>query len=168
MSEPQADEITELIRLGVAGKGPEWNRLQGKLFTAIERITARIGEWADEPSGQSRAADMGEMLKDLTSLATDWARAKVERPSLENALIRVDIVAKFAEAKKAMSEARKAEAEAIGTDLDNLERIIKFAELLGRVRVAKVGKDLHLSCGVDPRQLGEPAGDAETADSQIN
>ena len=97
------------------------------------------------------------MLKDITSIAASWAQAKVEKPSFENEKLRAEIASEFAEAKRRYAEASKLEAETqkinaenIGIQLDNLERLMKFAEIMGRVGFSRIGNDAHLLIDSDP------------------
>jgi len=102
----------DLISITVTGSAREWERLQERVFSIIDSIAKRV----DDITGISLTSDDDpsptEVLKDITRIAADWTRAKVEKPTLENAKLRAQIASEFAEAKKRWAEASKAEAEA--------------------------------------------------------
>lgn len=164
----------QLMRFAVTGRGDEWGRLQEKIFSIIDSVAERIRESTEVED--EVIEDATDALKDLSSLATKWAKAKVERPSLENEKLRAEIASEFAEAKKRYAAALKLEAETrqiddatrnarIIADLDNLERLMKLADRIAHVTFAKVGKDGHLLIGPTPEQVGPPDGDAALIES---
>lgn len=166
-NEEHRDE-RELIRYVLDGKGEEWERLRGRLYSIIDMIASRIQEMSGaEPDTVDASSSV---MKDLAGLAMDWARAKVERPSLENDKLRAEIASEFAEAKKRWAEALKAQAEAqkIAQDsrnqqlvaaLDNLERLIRLTKVIANVTFEQHGNDGHLLIGPNLDQIGLPAGD---------
>lgn len=158
----------ELIRFAVTGRGEEWNRLQEKIFGIVDVIAQRIQDATLSNSNTVEAS--AEAMKDLTTLAANWAQAKIERPSLENDKLRAEIVSEFAEAKKKWAEAMKLEAETrqINADtrsqdlvsaLDNLERLLRIAKVMSHVTFERSGNDGHLLIGPKVDHLGQPAGD---------
>lgn len=142
---------SEMITVEVAGSTEEWKRLQETVFGVIDTIAKRVGDLSGASLPGNEGSNPTELLQDITKIATDWARAKVEKPTLENAKLRAEIASEYAEAKRRWAEASKAEAEAeriqaegIAVQLDNLERLLKFSEILGRVRFSRIGNDAHL------------------------
>ena len=165
-------EERELIRFSVSGKGPEWGRLQEKIFSIVDVIAERIQQSSsiDQESVDASA----EAFKDLSAIATNWARAKIERPSLENEKLKAEIASEFAEAKKRWAEALKLEAETrqiesstnnqlLVAALDNLERLMRIAKQMSHITFERLDGDGHLLIGPTPEQLGEPKGDVTTS-----
>ena len=162
-------EEYELLRFAITGKGEEWARLQQRIFDIVDVIAQRIQDATDaNPNTVQESADT---MKDLTTLAASWARAKIERPSLENDKLKAEIASEFAEAKKRWAEAMKLEAETRQIDvevcnqqlvsaLDNLERLLKIAKLMSNITFKRIGNDGHLLIGPKAEQLGQPDPDA--------
>ena len=165
--EQQVDE-SELIRLVISGRGDAWARLETKLLGLIDVIVDRV-----EGSASSTTATetTREVVKDISRIATEWARAKVERPTLENEKLRAEIASEFAEAKRRLAETLRIEAETRKIDaearnielvawLDNLERLLRIAKLMAHATFARIGPDGHLLIGPRPEQLGDPQGNS--------
>lgn len=171
MSSQEQPDVQKLIRLGVVGGAEEWTRLQGKLFAALEGVVQKVQEWGDRTPGEGEDDPYAEAVRDIAALAANWARAKVEKPSLENAKLRAEIVSEFAEAKRRLAETEKLRSETRQAEmtlaLDNLERLLKFAEIVGRLQIARVGPDVHLVVGPDPKALGQPSGDATVTEEPL-
>ena len=159
----------DLLRFAIAGKGEEWVRLQGRIYAIVD-VIARGFRTIPLVKTAPRSKGSAEALKDLTSLAANWARAKIERPSLENEKLRAEIASEFAEAKRRWAEAIKIEAETrqieSGTNnqelvasLDDLERLLRIAGVMSHVTFTRVEGDAHLLIGPMPDQVGEPNGD---------
>ena len=157
---------SELVRLALTGEGEAWERLQAKVFSIIETIATRIQE--STPASEGVTSSTTDVAKDILRIAGDWAKAKVERPSLENSKLRAEIASEFAEAKRRLAEARKAEAEAakleqelhgnrLNQDIENLERLLTLAGLMAHVQFARIGPDAHLLLSAG--EIGEPNGD---------
>lgn len=155
----------ELVRFAVTGRGEEWGRLQERIFVIVDSIVARVQASTDIAPDTANAS--AEIMKDLSAIAAKWARAKVERPSLENEKLRAEIASEFAEAKRRHAEALKAEAEARKIDmetktaslvgmLDLLERLLKLTGSMAHITFQQVGQDGHLLIGPRPEQLGPP------------
>lgn len=160
-----------LHRFAITGDGPEWGHLQHKIFALIDNIVDRL----DDVDGldHNTLQEAGDVMKDLTSLAAKWARAKVERSSLENDKIRSAIALDFAEATKRYAEARRSNAgtirdyaeadklrsEALVAKMDALERMLNIVNMIAHSQFRMVGNDGHLLIGPRPQQLGEPDGD---------
>ena len=158
----------ELLRVAITGKGEEWGRLQEKIYSIVDVIAQRIQDHTSADAAKVEGS--AEALKDLSTLAANWARAKIERPSLENEKLKAEIASEFAEAKKRWAEAIKIEAETRQIDsstnnqelvasLDNLERLLRIAKMMSHVTFARVDGDGHLLIGPTPSQLGEANGD---------
>jgi len=161
----------ELIRFAIAGQSEAWLRLQDKIYGIIDTIADRIQKASD--ANPEVVESSASIMKDLTSLAGDWVKAKIERPTLENAKLRAEIASEFAEAKKRWAEASKAEAEArkimsetqtqeLLAAMDNLERLLRLQSLMSNMTFSLQGKDGHLLIGPRPDQLGLPTGDADS------
>ena len=162
-------EEHELVRFAITGKGEEWPRLQQRIFGIVDVIAQRIQNSTDAAPNTVEAS--AETMKDLTALAANWARARIERPSLENEKLKAEIATEFAEAKKRWAEAMKLEAETRQIDidarnqelvsaLDNLERLLNIAKVMSHMTFERVGNDAHLLIGPRAQQLGQPDGGA--------
>lgn len=168
-NEEKRDE-RELIRFAIAGQSEAWIRLQDKIFGIIDTIADRIQEISG--ANPEMVESSASAMKDLSSLATDWAKAKIERPSLENSKLRAEIAKEFAEAKKNWAEAKKAEAETrkiisetqtqgLLAAMDNIEKLLRLQSLMSNITFDRQGNDGHLLIGPSPEQLGLPDGDTE-------
>jgi len=169
-NEEHRDE-RELIRFAIAGQNEAWLRLNEKIYNVIDSIVDRVQKVVDVNPEAAKAS--ASIMKDLTSIAGDWVKAKVERPSLENTKLRAEIASEYAEAKKRWAEALKAEAEAkkiisetqtqeVLAAMDNLERLLRLQSLMSNMTFTVQGKDGHLLIGPRPDQLGLPAGDTDS------
>jgi hypothetical protein len=161
-------EQRDLVRFAISGKGLEWARLQNKLFAIIDVIAKRVETSCSIDPGKIDGS--AEALKDLSAIAANWARAKIEKPSLENEKLKAEIASEFAEAKRRWAEALKLEAETrkieVETNnqgliaaLDNLERLLRIAKAMSHVTFQNVDGDGHLLIGPSPDQVGEADGD---------
>lgn len=162
-----ARDATELIQLKITG-GDAWARIQDRIFSAVEVLVDRVTR-ASEDEHKSEA--VAEAVEDVLEIGLKWARAKVERPILENEKIRAEITLDFVEAKKRWAEALKIDSERrqieaeIGRKqvtwaLDNLERLLKIIGTLQQLNAARIGKDLHLFITPALSEIGEPMGDS--------
>ncbi len=165
--EQQVDE-SELIRFVISGRGDAWAHLEAKLLGLIDTIVSRVQE---NPSHSTVAKTTGEVVEDISRIATEWARAKLERPTLENQRLRAEIACEFAEAKRRLAETLRIEAETRKIDaeaknielvalLDNLERLLRITQLMAHATFARIGPDGHLLIGPRPEQVGGPEGDS--------
>ena len=170
MNSQEHPDAQELIRLGVVGGAEEWSRLQENLFSALEGAVQKVQEWGGATPRDGVEDPYADAVRDIAALASNWARAKVERPSLENAKLRAEIVSEFAEAKRRLAEAEKLRSETRQSEmtfaLDQLERLLKSAEIVGRLQVARVGPNVHMLVGPDPKELGRPSGDATVTEEK--
>ena len=66
----------ELIRVAITGKGEEWGRLQEKIYSIVDVIAQRIQDHTS--ANPAKVEGSAEALKDLSTLAANWARAKIE------------------------------------------------------------------------------------------
>jgi hypothetical protein len=82
-------------------------------------------------AGYTRPLDSGQPL--------DYARAKLEKPGLENAKIEAEVLRHYAEREKALAEARVKNAEAEKAELANTVKKLKIA--LGAAKVLLIGED---------------------------
>lgn len=184
MSWPSEDDAQsankELVRFELSGSDAEWARLQDLLFAAVERTVAKVNESLGLSSETSAA--LANASEDITRLAGAWAKAKLERPTLENEQIRAEITARYAEATRASAEATKFRAEAADIDartreravaeaLENLERVLRIVASATELRGARLGGALHVKAGPPSRALSpiteEPGAANESVDNGL-
>lgn len=164
----------DLIRFAITGKNAElWERLQGRIFEVVDAIVTRIADTADLDAPETDA--VVEVAQDLAKLATDWARAKLERPSLENQKLQAEIAVQFAEAKKTLAEARKLDAETRQIDANTQNQVLdglltkleKLMRMMGSITISRVGGDTHILAGPTPAELGDPQGTATAPTEEV-
>ena len=91
----------------------EWQRIGTKIVSLIERLSDNILEKSGVDEEQK-----SNLSSDITSIATKWAQAKMEKPSLENDVLKADILKKLSEARKIDME-----SELIATEQRNKEAL---------------------------------------------
>jgi len=160
----------ELIRFSISGKNPEqWKRLSQSLYKLIDVIADKLSK-ESEINGE-HAYSNSDMAKDIASIASEWAKAKIERPSIENDNIKAETALKFAQAKKHLTEIRKIEEEIIGQRIENrnrelnfllekFERLMKMIQIIegAHVEFVRSDNDACLLIGPKPDEL-TPSGD---------
>ncbi len=126
-------------------KDPRWERLSEDLFTLIEGLVKSVSKNSD--SNEGRKVSSAEAA---FSIASDWAKAKVDKPILETEKLKAEI-------RRIHSEAETNEAQAEATRLENslkkLEFAIKsleYAEKVTLVREKQGGAKFTLADYSDP------------------
>lgn len=156
----------ELIRLAITGKGDDWNKIRGTLFSVIDRIAKRVEESAAVDPESVRTGE--EFTKSVASIFARWSEAKIERPSLENDKIRGEIIRDYEEALKTREERLEIEDrrhnDKLVRQLDLLERLMKLAgfDNLAQISFEQHGQDAHLLIGPSTNEVGDPSGDQTT------
>lgn len=157
----------EVMRIELTGLNEAiWDRSFAKLSEVLENLVSRISEstgLSEETQSKSAQASL-----DLANIAATWAKAKIERPSLENQKLLMEISFKYAEQKRLVAETQKLEEETRGLRIENdykeinkiLETFERFIALknLG-VSLSKSNGELHLTIGKSsaPQLLKETA-----------
>jgi len=141
------DNKKELIRFQITGlPTKQWDRLQGQIFDIIEDIASKV----------SLGSGTGEdIAKDISEIALNWIKAKVEKPSLENEKLKSEIALNFANYKKTISESQKTNEERIGVQIDNLTKLVNALAILkgASISFSQVGQEGHLIIGPTPKDL---------------
>lgn len=162
-SVPKDLETTELIGFDLRGQDAAWAHLHGEFFEAVQALVRRVVAAATASDGfQDGAEDLAE---DIAVLAASWAKAKLEKPSLENERLRAEIAHEYAQARQKTAEALKPVAEmrmiesqrdqqAITSALDSLERILRIMALKSQLAVGRIHEDLHAHLGPPVSSLG--------------
>jgi len=124
---------SDYVQVQVRGFDPtNWQLLRGTLVKTVMDILGGLGDVAN--SGKLR-----EEAKNISLAALDYAKAKLEKPGLENAMIEAEIREKYAEIEKKRAETRKVSAEADKADFENTVRKLKLS--LGWAQVLLMGED---------------------------
>ena len=122
-------EKKDFLQIGVSGLNPEiWNRLEGQFADLIEKLCDRIG--ADNSDQQ--------LTKDIVQLGFNFAKAKIEKPSLENEKLKAEIANNYADANKKIFETEKIKEDIIEKKLENLERLLTVFKNMN-------GSNIHFS-----------------------
>jgi hypothetical protein len=135
------------------------------LYQAIESFAAKLDQ--TQPTPQSDPGAGSQVAKDLATIAAGWAKAKLEKPTLEAELLRAEITAKYAEAVRSSREAELFEVqrdklrtelrhEGVENALIDLRRIM---EVLGAAAPLLAGQDadtLRIGIGLDANELRPP------------
>ena len=141
----------ELVDVQISGQNSdEWQRVGTKVVALIENISDKI----IEASGVTKDSE-STTVADITSIATEWAKAKTEKPSLENDVLKANIMKALAEARKIDNESAK-----IATDNKNSE-VLGMIEAMERLvdlqlKMQKTGITLNIDNGVDQLEDSEP------------
>jgi len=116
---------TNMLKLSVSGIPIDrWSRIQETFFGIIDKLEKKLED--NEVLDRSSIDSTSSMLKDITAIATQWAKSKVEKPSLENEKIKAEIAQKFAETKKTLNEAEKTREETKSIQIDNKQKELTF------------------------------------------
>ena len=110
-------------------------RIQEKIHILLNTIVSNIEK--KELISHNESDKTKETIRDISSIATQWTQAKLEKPTLENEDLKADIALKYAETEKILAEKIKIEEETISIRnsnnkaemtnyLDVLERIIRM------------------------------------------
>ena len=137
---------SELVAIELAGKNPEaFDRLFGKLTETIERSIETL-------SGRDTSPGVSSAIQDVASIAKSFAKAKLEKPSIENQHLIAQISSEYAAAEERLANARKLHAEADSVEIDNvlkrLNTAIRMANLLGKVKSLTAEGGSHLMIDV--------------------
>ncbi len=155
---------SNILKLSVSGLPEEsWNRLQDSLFRIIDKVSNKLDE--NSSIDTDTIDSTSNILKDISSIASQWAKAKVEKPSLENEKIKAEITEKFAQTKKILKETEKTDEEIkslrienqhkeLSYYLDNLERVFLLMQKFNEARLLFLedGKSASLFIGKNPSQ----------------
>ena len=124
---------SDYVQVNVRGLDPtKWQQFRGTLIKTVMDICSGLSDVAN--SGKLR-----EEARDISLAALDYAKAKLEKPGLENAKIEAEIREKYAEIEKKHAETRKVSAEADKADYENTVRKLKLS--LGMAQVLLMGED---------------------------
>lgn len=120
------------VQVQVRGENPStWRDLRGTLVKTVFDILGGLSDVAN--SGKLR-----EEAKRISLAALDYAKAKLEKPGLENAKIEAEIREKYAEIEKKHAETRLKSAEADKAEFENTIRKLKVS--LGLAQVLIMGE----------------------------
>lgn len=123
----------DYVQVNVRGETPViWQQLRGTLMISIQQLLAGLGDFAE--SGKIR-----EEAKNISLAALDYAKAKLEKPGLENAKIEAEIREKYAEIGKKHAETRITAATADKAEFENTVRKLKLS--LGAAKVLLIGQE---------------------------
>jgi hypothetical protein len=137
-----ANETENLVTLHISGQNSEeWQRVGARLVTLIEKISDRIVEASGVEKDPSSTT-----VEDITSIATRWAQAKVEKPSLENDVLKANIMKALAEARKIDHESAKIATENRNSEIlgmiDAMDRLVDL-----QIKMQKSGISIKLENG---------------------
>jgi hypothetical protein len=100
--------VTDLIRLELTGRtAAAWDAV-------FDRLTESVNRAVDALSGDAETADGGkesELVSALAEITKGWAKAKLERPSLENERIIAEIAEAYERAKLLKAQRHHQEIE---------------------------------------------------------
>jgi hypothetical protein len=131
--QPLEKSPPDYVQINVRGEDPgTWKRLRGSLVSTIQQMLGSLADVAE--SGKVR-----EEARKISVAALEYARAKLEKPGLENAKIEAEVLRHYAEREKALAEARVKNAEAEKVELANAVRKLKLS--LGAAKVMLIGED---------------------------
>lgn len=164
---PEKPATREIARYEMIGDDDAWKRLSSRFLNLIESILGAV-----------RAPfALVESAGDVLGIFTKWAKSKVDRASLETEKLRAETITEYAKGVQTWVSAKK-EARELGLDeqktadaelLAAQKEIEKFVKLVqgrgGMISFTTDGPDGHLHIG-NPKQLGEPAGDAENEETK--
>lgn len=116
--------MSDVIRLELTGKQAEaWNRV----FDTLAGVVVRAVEHLIPDDGAEKKEQARQMTEDLAEITKGWAKAKIERPTLENEKIIADITAKFEEAKLTRAKREQVEVETQKKRLELWEQRVAMA-----------------------------------------
>ena len=132
----------QIVAIELSGRDPEaFDRLFAKLTDTIEKSLEMM-------SGKDASPGVSSALQDVASIAKNFARAKLEKPSIENQHLIAQISSEYAAAEERLASARKLHAEADSVEIDNamkrLNAAIQMANLLGKVKALSVEGGDHM------------------------
>lgn len=163
MSFNNVDGEENTVYVELSGTSPdEWNRVGESLIGLIEKLSNKIGEVSggDISSG-------ADVAKNISTIATRWAKAKIERPSLENDSLKADILKKLAEADKTRSEANQIDSEIkhkeVLVTLEAMERLIEIQQKMSRLGIEMhkhYPKSTHPEIEVSTNKKIQPTADS--------
>jgi hypothetical protein len=105
MSESEAGK-KKLLGISIVGKNPDlWSKLRSRFLNICESV---LDLQMDERNQSSVRDELGS----FKGKTLDFAKAKLDRPVIENLEIRARIEKLYAEKVKTLAEARKSNAEA--------------------------------------------------------
>ena len=116
---------SNILKLSVSGFSEEsWNRLQDSLFRIIDKVSNKID---DSTSIDKETIDFtSSILKDISAITSVWAKAKMEKPSLENEKIKAEIAEKFAQTKKILKDTEKTDEEIKSLRIENRHKELSY------------------------------------------
>ncbi|MHA1703946.1 MAG: hypothetical protein ACTSWK_16960 [Promethearchaeota archaeon] len=101
-----------------------WKRLEDSLFKIIDKISNKVSS-SSYLSEESKVAT-SDIINDITKITSKWAKAKLDKPSLENERIKAEIAEKFASTKKLLAETEKTEEEINSLRIDNRHKELMY------------------------------------------
>lgn len=144
-SEDYNNQKDELVSINISGQNDdEWQRIGTKVVALIENISDKI----IEASGIAKNSE-STAVADIKSIATQWAKAKTEKPSLENDVLKANIIKSLAEARKIDKESEKIAADQKNSEvLGMIEAMERLVDL--QLKMQKTGITLNLEDGINP------------------
>ena len=120
--------MSEPIRFELTGKNAEvWNRMYETLTSVVID-----GMSSFAPMDDSERESTCQLLMDLAGITGGWAKAKLERPSLENEKLIAEIAEKFEDLKLKQAQRKTIELENESKRLDLMVKRVETAiKLLG-------------------------------------
>ncbi len=145
MEEQNDKRETNILKLSASGFSDEtWNRLNDSFLNIIENFSNKL---ENSTSIDKDTLDTtSSIVKDISTIATQWAKAKIEKPTLENEKIKAEIAEKFAQTKKVLKETEKTDEEIKSLRIENrhkelsyhLEELEKVFDLMQKFKQAKL------------------------------
>lgn len=124
----------------------QWTESRRPLLEAMRKITEKIARQR-EPASAFLLKEAEELAHGLKG----HVKAKIDRPELENALLRAEVLKKYAEMEAIQANARKVSAEAdmleLANDLKRLQATMAFFKAANGDDIVTVAKiDAFTDC----------------------
>lgn len=116
--------MSDVIRIELTGKRSKaWNRVFDTLTGVVEKAVEQLAPHVEEGTRRK----INDLTHDLAEVTKGFVKAKMERPTLENERILVDIAAKFEELKLTRANRKRVEMETEIRRLDLWEKRMALA-----------------------------------------